>query len=340
MTKTACKILLILISTAASAHHSTLGFYDPNEIIEIEGAIKSVSMRNPHIHFVVEVPSASGEPVDWAIETSALSGLRSRGLDREFMRPGDRIRVAGEASRGDEPAMWAKNLLLEGGSEVVMALNAGPYFTAERTGFLEAAYSEATEQEARQSAEGIFRVWSTVLEDPARRSMFDGNYPMTEAAEAVQARFDPVAATLLACWKKGMPHLMVSPLPMEFVRRGDDILMRFEEDDAERLIHMSEDAAPAATHTLMGHSTGRWEGGVLVVETVNIDSANFDGLGTPQSNELAAVERFSLNDDGDRLEYQLAVTDPNTFTRPVEMTRYWIWRPEIAVKPWDCEERE
>ena len=340
MNKTGCKILLALLSTGAYAHHSTLGFYDPDEIIEIEGTVKSVSMRNPHVHFVVEVSNASGETVDWAIETSALSGLRSRGLDREFMSPGDRIRVVGEASRRDQPAMWANNLLLEDGSEVVMALYAAPYFTAERTGFLQAMYSEAAEREARESADGIFRVWSTVLEDPSRRLMFNGNYPMTEAAEAVQAEFDPVAASLLECWKKGMPNLMVSPLPMEFLRRGDDIVMRFEEDDAERLVHMTEGVVPPETHTLLGHSTGRWEEGALVVETVNIDSPGFDGLGTPQSRELVAIERFSLIDDQDRLEYQLTVTDPITFTRPVEMTRYWIWRPEISVKPWDCEQRQ
>ena len=137
-----------------------------------------------------------------------------------------------------------------------------------------------------------------------------------------------------------MPYLMVSPLPMEIVRRGDDIAVRFEEDDADRLIHMSGGFVPPETHTFMGHSTGRWEEGALVVETVNIDSPRFDGLGTPQSRELVAVERFSLNDDQDRLEYQLTVTDPITFTRPVEWTRYWIWRPEITVKPWDCETRE
>ena len=340
MNKKGLKILLALLPAGACAHHSTLGFYDPDEIIDIEGIVKSVSMRNPHIHFVVEVTNASGETVDWAIETSALSGLRSRGLDRAFMTPGDRIRVAGEAARRDQPAMWAKNLLLEDGSEVVMALRAEPYFTAERTGFLEAVYSETDEREARESADGIFRVWSTVLEDPSRRLLFNGVYPLTAAAAAVQAEFDPVADSLLACWKKGMPHLMVSPLPMEFVWRGDDIVMRFEEDDAERLIHMSERIVPPETHSLLGHSTGHWDRDDLVVETVSIDSPRFDGLGTPQSTELETVERFSLNETQDRLEYRLTVTDPNTFARPVEIARYWIWRPEITVKPWDCEERE
>ena len=45
MNKTGCKILLALLSTGAYAHHSTLGFYDPDEIIEIEGTVKSVSLK-------------------------------------------------------------------------------------------------------------------------------------------------------------------------------------------------------------------------------------------------------------------------------------------------------
>ena len=167
--------------------------------------------------------------------------------------------------------------------------------------------------------------------------MFDGNYPLTESAQAVRANWDPAARALLNCWNKGMPHIMITPLPMEFVRQGDDILMRFEEDDAERLIHMS--GPPPDTHAFMGRSTGRWEGSTLVIETVTIDSPMFDGRGASQSREIETVERFTVDEAQDRLDYQITITDPVTFTRPVEMTRYWIWRPEIVVKPWDCEEQ-
>ncbi len=261
MVKAGITLILLSVSVFAAAHHNTLGFYDPDEIIEIEGVIKSVSMRNPHIHFVIEVRGSSGETFDWAVETSALSGLRTRRLDRDFLSVGDPTRVAGQASRRDRPEMWAENLLLADGSEVLIALRAAPYFTADRTDFLEAEYSEPVVQDARESADGIFRVWSTILEDPSRLSMFNGDYALTESAQAMKVNWDPADRALLNCWKKGMPHIMVTPFPMEFVPQGDNILIRFEEDDAERLIYMSG-LVPGA-HDFLGRSTGRWKDGTL-----------------------------------------------------------------------------
>ena len=337
MVKTCIALILSWFSVFAAAHHNTLGFYDPEEIIEIEGVLKSVSMGNPHIHFIVEVRDPFGETIDWVVETSALSGLRARGLDRDFMSVGDWVRVAGEASRRGRPEMWAENLLLEDGSEVLIALRAEPYFIEDRTDFLEAEYSDSVVQDARESADGIFRVWSTVLDDPSRLLMFNGDYELTESAQSIRANWDPVSGELLNCWEKGMPHIMVTPLPIEFVSQGNDMLIRFEEDDAERLIYMS--GLLPDTHDFLGRSAGRWDDGTLIVETVKIDAPMLDGNGTPQSRDIETVERFTVNESQDRLDYQIRITDPVMFPRPLEMTRYWVWRPEILVKPWDCEER-
>lgn len=61
-----CLVGLVLASATqyAGAHHSTIGFYDPDRIVEIEGVLKSVFMRNPHIRFVITVTGADGEAVD------------------------------------------------------------------------------------------------------------------------------------------------------------------------------------------------------------------------------------------------------------------------------------
>ena len=138
-----------------------------------------------------------------------------------------------------------------------------------------------------------------------------------------------------------MPRLMNNPLPIEFVQRGDNILLRFEEDDNERWIYM-EQASQASTGgpSLLGHSTGRWDGDSLVVETTNIEAGRLDSGGTPFSSSIRLLERFTPNPDGSRLDYRLAVTDPDTFTAPFEVGRYWIWRPEIVVGEYRCEEEQ
>ena len=180
---TACLCLLFGLAAPVIAHHSTLGFYDPNQTIEIEGTLKSLSMVNPHVRFVVSVTEPDGSIVDWDIETSAVSVLRTRGLDQDFMQVGDHIRVAGAPSRRGRPEMSATNVLLDDGIEVVVALRGSPYFSANADGaLLEPVYTEGAEERARREANGIFRVWSTVFGDPDSFPMFKGDYPLAAAA--------------------------------------------------------------------------------------------------------------------------------------------------------------
>lgn len=61
-----------------------------------------------------------------------------------------------------------------------------------------------------------------------------------------------------------------------------------------------------------GDSRGRWEGQTLVVETANFnDRLLFQGA----TRNLRLVERITRR-DADTIDYQLTVTDPDTFTRP------------------------
>jgi len=228
---------------------------------------------------------------------------------------------------------------LANGTEVLVALRASPHFTADTTGnqMLTPIFSGEIADAARSKADGIFRVWSTQLGDTDSFPMFRGGYPLTEKAAQIKADWNPAAEQLLSCWQKGMPILMITPLPMEFVRQGDDILIRFEEDDAERLIHMNNDSASGAP-SFLGYSSGKWEDdNTLVVETTSINAPEFDDRGTPQTTNISVVERFTLSEDQRRLDYRISFDDPATFTEPFDLNRYFIWRPEIAVEPWDCE---
>jgi hypothetical protein len=62
----------------------------------------------------------------------------------------------------------------------------------------------------------------------------------------------------------------------------------------------------------MGHSTGRWEGDTLVVETTNFsDKVLYRGA----AENLHLVERIRRIGQNE-LEYRVTVSDPSTFTRP------------------------
>lgn len=95
--------------------------------------------------------------------------------------------------------------------------------------------------------------------------------------------------------------------------------------------------APAdVSRSLLGHSTGRWYGRTLVVRTDHIDWPHFDTVGVPLSEEAVVTERFTLSQDGKRLNYRIQVADPQTFVEPIVFEKYWLSVPGTTVNPYEC----
>ena len=325
--------------TTIEAHHSFVGFYDQSQIIEIEGVLRSSDWRNPHGTLTVDVTNVDGSINEWQIETGSISVLRMRGLDREFVRPGERVRIAGEVALRAENGLYARNMLLPSGKEVMLSIGVTPRWTDAGTGaLLEPLYDEDKIAAAIRDANGIFRVWSTVLDDPSSFPLYKGGYPLTEAGIAAKSLWDASDVVQLGCVDKGMPTLMITPYPIEFVDQSEQIIIRFEEDNALRMINMRQNAAGRTFEpSPLGNSVGRWaDDGALIVETVAISSGILDDVGTPLSNQAELVETFRMTADELRLDYTLRVTDAVNFTEPFEVQRYFIWRPELGVETYEC----
>lgn len=79
---------------------------------------------------------------------------------------------------------------------------------------------------------------------------------------------------------------------------------------------------PADQHLLwMGHSIGSWDGNTFVVDTVNINDANWiDRMGHPHSDKLHLIERFQRVDDKTML-MDITLDDPVAFTKPWSITQ-------------------
>lgn len=331
-------VLAGVLPGAAAAHHSQAGLFNPAETIEVTGVVKSVSWRNPHGHIIFTVTDAAGNAVDWDAETASVSVLRIRGLGVVDLKAGDRVTIAGAPSSRGRPEILARNMLLPSGYEFTFG-SPTPYFPEGKAGRLYDQQALAADAaSATAAADGLFRVWSTNMADPAAFPMFKGGYPINDAARARIAEWNPQDNDLLHCGTKGQPLIMITPLPVEFVRQGADILLKIEEYDVRRLIHMDAEPAPGEL-TQFGHSRGRWEGTTLVVETDHIRPQYFDSDGVPQSEQMRTVERFTPSADYSRLDYRITVTDPVYFTEPFDLTRYFVWRPGDFVHPYECEER-
>ncbi len=323
----------------AHAHHSQAGIFDSGKTVEVSGVVKSVSWRNPHGQILLSVKDAKGVETVWDAETASISILRNRGVDGSSIHVGDRLTIAGSPSMRNRPEILARSVLLPNDYEFTFG-SVDAYFPAGKAGrLLGSVKNDGNVAAAKAKANGLFRVWSTIMSDPAAFPMFKGGYPMTAAGKAGLEKWNPRDNALLKCGTKGTPLIMISPLPTEFSKQGDNIVMRLEEYDTVRIIHMNpKDAAPSK-HTLFGYSRGRWEGTTLVVETDHIAAGYFDHLGMPQSDQIKTVERFIPNADYSRLDYTLTTTDPVNFTRSFELKRYFVWKPENSVHPYECLDR-
>ena len=79
--------------------------------------------------------------------------------------------------------------------------------------------------------------------------MFTGGYPLKPEAKAIQEQYDAADTALLGCFDWTMPRVMANPLPVEFIDEGDRILMKFEENDERRVIHLDDTPALAGWMT-------------------------------------------------------------------------------------------
>jgi hypothetical protein len=335
-------LLLAVVPGAAMAHHSFFGRFDTQRLAELEGEVTDLLWRNPHAYLTVR--DVAGTP--WEIETSSLTVLKRMGIDEGTIRVGDRIRIAGNPPVGAKREMYARHVLLPDGRELLLNVGLKPRWTQAALG--DESLLMARDGDSSRPDLGIFRVWShtrviaRLFPEVTDVNVDIQSYPLTATARAALAKFNRATDNPTAnCLPKGMPTIMEAPYPIEFVRQSDgNILLRLEEYDLERPIDMQASTAPAsAVPSPLGYSVGRWDGAVLVVTTTKINWPFFSQLGIPQSTAVEIVERFTPVADGSRLDYEMTVTDPATFTRPVVLTQYWLWLPSVQLLPYECAVR-
>jgi hypothetical protein len=330
-------VVALVWPALANAHHSVSAWFDTTSMTEIEGEVTEFRWQNPHVIFTLRVAAADGSSALWEIETLSISGISRWGITADLFNVGDRLRVAGNPARRNGNNIFVRNILLPGGHEIVLG---GTARWSEQT-LRGSELLQAREGDASRPDLGLFRTWSSgavgvVLFPEAVQTNFDfGRYPMTPAAKAALAAFDfAVDDPTRNCTPKGMPTIMEQPYPMQIVERGNTIVLRIEEYDTERVVHMA--AAGVAVPGPLGYSTGRFEGPALVVTTTQSTWGYFDSVGIPLSQSAVLVERFTPSPDGARLDYSLTVTDAATFTAPVELKKQWIWRPEVQLGKYEC----
>jgi hypothetical protein len=215
-------------------------------------------------------------------------------------------------------------MLLPDGREAPLWPNTGPHFVG--TDKWITANSRVVDAAAENR--GIFRVWR-----PEQASL--ASLPYTDTAIAARQSFDMLAAAE-RCGPEGMPRIMMTLFPYEFVDRGTEIIVRAQLYDTERVVHMDRREPPAnEPRSVHGYSTGEWRDGTLVINTSRINWPYFDQIGTPLSENVEVEERYTVSADQTRLDVQVTVNDSTAFKAPAIIRNSWLAYGD-TIRRYDC----
>jgi hypothetical protein len=144
------------------------------------------------------------------------------------------------------------------------------------------------------------------------------------AAEAVKSHGDSLHAGAIAlpawslCRPAGVPQILGLADPMQILQDPNHVVLINRGDSQVRRIFMNAQMPVNVKPSWYGYSVGHYEGmNSLVVETVGQnDLAVVDRFGTPRSESIRVVERYTINADRSELRVDFMVEDPETFTTP------------------------
>ena len=141
-----------------------------------------------------------------------------------------------------------------------------------------------------------------------------------DAYRAAQSNGENLQSEAANCVPPGLPGIMTQPYPIEFLYQPDKVVMLTEAYMQFRHIWTDGRAHPDDPDlTFYGHSTGHWEGGTLVIDTVGLNPQNRIAPGVEHGEQLRIVERIHRV-DADWLEIETTLTDPEVLAEPYTST--------------------
>src|SRR5436190_770360 len=101
-TRSTDMFMVFLMSAALLGHHSFAAF-DMEKANTLSGVVKEFQWRNPHSWIQLMVTDASGNDVEWSIETGSPSSLSRQGWKPKALKAGDRITITMHPLRDGRP---------------------------------------------------------------------------------------------------------------------------------------------------------------------------------------------------------------------------------------------
>ncbi len=147
---------------------------------------------------------------------------------------------------------------------------------------------------------------------------------LPHAAEAVRAHGDQGGADNVIypawslCWPPGVPLILNMAEPLQILQQDNQVTIIHQRGMQFRKIYLDEAHPDEIATSWYGHSIGHYEGvNTLVIDTIGQDTRSLtDRFGSPKSEAMRVVERYTISADRQTLNVEFEVEDPMTFTTP------------------------
>ena len=329
-TTLAAALLAATSTTSALAHHSRANF-DLESVVEVEGVVTEFTWRNPHAFAVVESTNPDGTKEPWTFELNSTPVLKRFGWTPDTLKASDRVVARGNPDHDAERRFIYANVFVRDGSEIWAwggpPLAPAPAVTTGSTDF-----------------SGVWRIQFNPGFDVLGRNRPDdvlvSSLPVTPKGQAQLDTFDPDQNPNWDCAPESMPTILGHPYPFEIIRDGDErLLMHYEVNNLERVVHLGMDAHPADIGpTPLGHSMGRFENGDLIIKTAKFSHVRWgNGTGVDSGEQKTTVERYRLSEDGKSLTLTFTMEDPEYLTEPVTIENRYSLTAGYELQDYLCD---
>jgi hypothetical protein len=344
----ACIGTALAVAGPASAHHS-FGTFLMNENIELNGVVTKFDYVNPHSWLEFDVKGTDGKTMSYRCEMRSATTLRRSGWTQEMFAAGTKITVQGSPDRTDPHACYVSTLVFADGTTLdrygqrietkpttqraARTASGEPNIAGDwaqeqlvmtdpkgRNGTL-VPLSKSTEfgvggvpegQQEIAGARGTAEANAGGL--PANRPAARSAVALNEAGKAEMDRLAAVPRAVRSCQQGSILSDWGGEGVNRITQNADTIKLQYGRLGLERTIYMKASAHPTSVApTRAGHSIGKWENDVLVVDTVGFLPGTLTGA-TPHSDKLHVVERFRLDPATTTLKREYTAEDPAFFT--------------------------
>jgi hypothetical protein len=162
--------------------------------------------------------------------------------------------------------------------------------------------------------------------------------PFTAAGLDDWKTYDPTDGDYTGnCLPFGMSRSLNSPDPMQIMQNDRYLALMFEQNSWFHIVHFNAEHPKNAEPTWFGHSTGKWDGDTLIIDTVGFNGwTRLDTVGHPHSDAMHMIQTLKRTDAG-HIAHTVTIDDPKAYAKPWRNERTWTLM-NTEIMEYSCEE--